>query len=277
LSSGEILLLFLFAIPFAVMVLLWYANVFSWAKLLPRPLYLCLACLPVFLALPIVAVLKTLASWDVVTSGAYITFYTFFGMFWVMTTNGVFFRFYNISTRDDAIERRNPAAFIAVAGGMLASDAIYCGANVGDGPGWWCVLVAGGLGMLTWHVLTKILFRLTSADERITVDRNAGCALRYAGYMIACGILLARASAGDWHSFAATVVEFADGWPALAVTALAVVLERAFLNQERESTFRSRSIPRSLLFGALFIAAALAYVLTFPPGRGMFEKYAEGL
>ncbi|MDZ4199651.1 MAG: hypothetical protein U1E27_10260, partial [Kiritimatiellia bacterium] len=50
---------------------------------------------------------------------------------------------------------------------------------------------------------------------------------RWAGFLLGAGLLLGRASAGDWTSVDATFVEFfRDGWPVLVLLALAVVAER---------------------------------------------------
>ena len=49
----------------------------------------------------------------------------------------------------------NKAAVFPAAGGFVGVTLIYAGANTGDGPGWWVVLFAAGLGLITWLGLVK--------------------------------------------------------------------------------------------------------------------------
>jgi len=51
--------------------------------------------------------------------------------------------------------------------------------------------------------------------------------LRLAGLLLAEGLILGRAIAGDWRSASATITDFAhDGWPAVILGLIAIVLER---------------------------------------------------
>lgn len=174
--------------------------------------------------LGIFVVLVTLASFDVRESPLYLTFYTVLGAGWLGLLR-VGFGWLGFSWRHDAVERGNPAAAIATVGGLVGLAACYAGANVGDGPGWWCVAFAGGLATAAWFGILAAFQQVTDAAESITVERDVAAALRQAGLAVAVGLLCGRGAAGDWTSGERTVVEFASAWPALAIAALAALLE----------------------------------------------------
>jgi len=171
---------------------------------------------------------------------------------------------FDLSWIDDALNLNNNAALIAVAGGFLGLAFIYSGANVGDGPGWWCVVFTGVLGLTVWIVLGRIINKFTQVFERITVERDIGCGIRFGSYLLASGIILARACAGDWTSFLMTVVEFMDGWPVLALAGLLILVERYFINRA-ESDENNNSFFDSTLWGVVFILIAIAVVFLLPP------------
>lgn len=177
--------------------------------------------LPIASFFIILFTLKVLASFDVVNDFIYIIFYILLGYSWTFLGLLFVFRFFDISWVDDVLNLNNKAALYTVSGAFLGIVLIYSGANIGDGPGWWCVIFAGGLGIITWFLLGRLVHSVTDVFERITVDRDINCGFRTGAYLLASGIILARASAGDWTSFSSTVVEFLVGWPVLLLTALA--------------------------------------------------------
>lgn len=227
------------------------------------------SCLPLAALIMIIYTLKVLASFDVINDIPYIFFYIVFGFAWIYA--GLFFVFslFDLSWRDDAIQNHNPASVAAIIGGFLGITCIYCGANVGDGPGWWCVLLAGGLGMMAWYLLGGLASQLTGVLERITIDRDLGCGIRFGAYLLASGILLGRASAGDWTSFAATIIEFKDGWPVLLLFLLMVLVDKFYIYR---SGLKDTSIDGDLqpvlpavICGIIFIAFAVIAIIMLPP------------
>jgi uncharacterized membrane protein YjfL (UPF0719 family) len=209
-------------------------------------------------------VLKTIASFDVRESPLYLGFYMLFGAGWL----GLFrvgLGWLGFSWRDDAVERGNPAAGIATVGGLIGLTACYAGANVGDGPGWWCVLVAGGLGTAAWYAVLAAFQRVTDAAESITVERDVAAALRHAGVAIAVGLLCGRGAAGDWTSAEQTFNEFASAWPALVIAGIAAAVEFVF----RPDASRRYRPPAwagvSALLAVVYILFAVAALLALPP------------
>lgn len=227
-----------------------------------------LASLPLIAFAMILYTLLHYASFDVMGDFIYIVLYMVLGYAWLYFGLYLMAYFWDLSWMDDAMTLGNKAAVYAVAGGFLATLLIYAGANIGDGPGWWCVVVAAGLGQGAMVLLGLVMDRITGVFERITVERDKGCGIRFGLYLLACGIILGRASAGDWTSLAMTVIEFLVGWPALLLTGVAVLVENHYRAQaELAGDFGEpgQNMAGSMVWGLLYVAIAVASVLLLPP------------
>lgn len=244
----------------------WYGKLPSYGPVKrDKAVKLVLGLLPVISFFIIVYTLRVLASFDVVNDFVYILFYIVLGYAWVFLGMRWTFRFFDISWIDDVLHLNNKAALITVAGAFLGLVAIYSGANIGDGPGWWCVIFAGGLGLVSWFLLGRLVNSFAQVFERITVDRDIYCGIRTGAYLLASGIILARASAGDWTSFSQTIAEFLVGWPVLPLTAMAVVVERYYVRRAKTSeSLNDTYLFGSLYWAAAYIAVAAVSVLIFP-------------
>src|SRR5512133_1180330 len=119
---------------------LWYAAVLQVrACSAARPRRGLLALMPLVCGISLLAVLRTLASADVVDAPPYLFMYTAMGMAWV-TVFGRATSLLGLGYRFDVLERNNGAAAIVVAAALLSLTACFAGGNVGDGPGWWVVV-----------------------------------------------------------------------------------------------------------------------------------------
>jgi len=221
-----------------------------------------------------------LASFDVVGDALYTAFYVAIGFAWIYMGLTAMSLFFDISWIDDALNLSNNAALAAVAGGFIGITLIYAGANIGDGPGWWCVIFAGGLGLVSWILLGIIINIVTKAFYNITVGRDFNCGIRTGSYFLASGIILARACAGDWTSFSMTVIEFSDGWPVLVLTALMIAVEIFLINhidsfKPRYNSYSKSEIKAgandsnllsvSIIAGIIYIILAIVSVILLPP------------
>jgi hypothetical protein len=170
------------------------------------------------------AVLLTLSSFDVRQSPLYIGFYLVIGAAWLAPA-GTFFSVLGFSWKDDVVANKNMAATIVFCAVLAGQTATYSGANIGDGPGWWCVFVAGGLALGSWLLLWLIIQLIANVADQITVERDLLCGIRFGTYLVASGIIFGRGAAGDWTSFEATVREFGIVWPVLIPALITAVLE----------------------------------------------------
>ena len=113
-----------------------------------------------------------------------------------------------ISYRDDVLERSNVAAGFAFGGSLLGHLFCYSGGNIGDGPGWWvvvaCGLIASAILLISWLILNWV----AQLADRITIDRDAACGIRVAGFFCGAGIILGTGVAGDWVSLRGTITDF---------------------------------------------------------------------
>lgn len=211
-----------------------------------------LACLAV-----LVAVLVLFASFDVRADAFYILFYAVMGAAWVGLAMKVA-PYLGVSARDDVIERGNRAALFPVLGVLLGLTLCFAGGNIGDGPGWWVVVFCALLSTGTLFGLWWILELTVAPSEAITVDRDPASGVRLGALLAAIGIILGRAVAGDWHSFDATVRDFAvAGWPAGAIALLAIGIEWAFAPTAETP---ARSALTGLPPAVLYLGTAIAWV-----------------
>lgn len=136
----------------------WYAALSNYKSLnRKRPGLFLLSIVPLIALAGVFYVLRTLASFDVREDICYLWFYMVFGAAWIVMGRGLLFYLFDISWLDDAVERRNLAAVYTISGGIIGLSAFYAGANIGDGPGWWCVAFAGGLAAIAWFGLFFII------------------------------------------------------------------------------------------------------------------------
>lgn len=262
---SEMLVLTVSIIFSAKFLLQWYRTLYSaWPPGRGKAARIVMGLLPVFSFAVILYTLMALASFDVVSDTLYIFFYIVLGYACIGGSMRIITALFDISWVDDVVNLDNKAAMFVVTGAFLGFAAVYAGSNVGDGPGWWCVVFAGGLGLLVWVGLALICNTFAGVFERITVGRDVNCGIRFGCYLLAAGIILARASAGDWTSFYMTVVEFADGWPLIFLTVIMIAVERYFNAKFDEEHTASGLAAGSVFFGAFYVILAAASVMLLP-------------
>ena len=221
-----------------------------------------------------------LASFDVVGDMFWTLYYVVMGYAWIYACLIIMSLCFDLSWIDDGLNCGNLAAAAAIAGGVTGVTIIYSGANIGDGPGWWCVLFAGALGTAAWVILGGVVNIAAKIFGQITVGRDFNCGVRTGCYFLAGGIILARASAGDWTSFKATAIEFMDGWPVLILTIAAIAAElycdSKINTQPRYHSYSksgaaaaeaatNNTLKISIIIGVIFILFAVLSVILLPP------------
>jgi hypothetical protein len=171
-------------------------------------------------------ILRTLASHDVRDDPRYLAMYVAFGAAWVAVSM-LLMPVMGLDVRDDVHERGNPAAAYAAAGALVGITFAFAGGNIGDGPGWWVVLISSGLATAGLYLLWAVLEQFAHVSEHVTVERDPAAGVRLAGFLVACGLILGRAAAGDWVSASATLSDFTRvGSPAVGLLAIGIPLER---------------------------------------------------
>ncbi|MDR3459142.1 MAG: hypothetical protein P4N60_17035 [Verrucomicrobiae bacterium] len=163
-------------------------------------------------------------------------FLTFIGAVWMFFANTCM-AWLGINWQDDVLERKNPAALATLTGGSAAVAIMYAGGNLGEGPSYWENIFSAALATGSWFGLWLILELGGRICFSIAEERDFASGLRFGGWLLACGLILGRAVAGDWHSITATLSDFGhDGWMA-AVLLLVALLMEPLLRPSRQRPF----------------------------------------
>jgi hypothetical protein len=252
-GTCEIFILF-FAVPFAMYV--WgryYIYLFSVNPMVSNRFDLTLMKVtPLLCAVGLWWVIWTLGDPFVRGDVFYVFFYWAWGVSWVGLASW-FFPLLGFSLRDDGVERRNTAATIALCGAFIGLTAAFAGGNIGEGPGWWvvliCVLYSTGSFLLAWFVLEFF----TQISETITIERNVDAGVRLAALLIMMGILLGRSVSGNWIDMDDFVASFVlRAWFVIPLVIIGIAIEWA----ARPSVKRPH--PAGLIYSLLPTAAYLA-------------------
>jgi len=175
---------------------------------------------------------------------------------WILLATKLF-AWLGLSFRDDVIERKNTAALVGLCGAVMSVAVVYAGGSFGEGPSYLNNLFAVGLattGLFLFWILLEIAGKTSIS---IAEERDLASGIRLCGFLLAIGLVLGRAVAGDWHSASATIHDFViDGWPAIVIFIAALANDR-FLRPSRRRPFPSwpsSGLVPALMFPALAVA-----------------------
>ena len=110
--------------------------------------------------------------------------------------------------RDARQLRDIPSGSISASVGKPAGDC-FAGGNVGDGPGWWVVVFCAALSTGALFLLWGALQAATDLADSIVIERDGASAVRLAGFLVACGLVLGR-SACFFQPFCDPLFEYYD-------------------------------------------------------------------
>jgi len=194
---------------------------------------------------------------DVRSSSLYLVFYLSLGCAWVgLATRWL--PYLGVSIRDDVVERRNPAAAMAIVGMMFGLTFAFAGGNVGNGPGWWCVVICAGLATASLGATWLALHVVAGVPETLTVDRDVATGVRVGVLVALLGMVFGRAAAGDWVSVGDTVWTFSSlAWPGFVIAAVAAPIEltlRPTAERPRRSVLTAGLGPAALYTVGAFVA-----------------------
>ena len=221
-------------------------------------------------AASLIMVAFTLHLWgaaEVRANASDVFFLTFVGAVWLVLATKLF-SWLGLSFRDDAVERRNIAVLTALCGAVPAVALTYIGGSLGEGPSYWNNVFSASLGTVGLLGVWLLLELGAKVSVSIAEERDFASGLRMCGFLLAIGLVLGRAAAGDWHSESATVRDFIrDGWPATILWVIALVIER-LLRPSRRRPFPAW--PSCGLLPALFyLALAAAWLWHLGAWEGM--------
>ncbi len=225
-------------------------------------------CLAALLLAPLAAlaflwsVLASSAAVEVRTDARYQFLFVAMGSTWVFLLPRML-AFIGVSYRDDALERRNASAAIAIAGTVVGLVLLFAGSNMGEGPSIWNTVATALAGTAALFGVIFVLARSTSLGESIAVERDKPTGVRFAGWIAASGIVLGRAAAGNWVSTEQMLTDLvALGWPVVILLSVAIALERAL--RPRASNPRPSLLAAGVLPAVAYLALSLVYVAVLP-------------
>jgi len=188
------------------------------------------------------------------------------GLVWTMASI-LMPNLFGISARDDAIERRNPAARLVLLSSILANGLIYAGGNIGGGPSISNNIFSAALGAILFFSIWFGLEFFGQISVSISEERDFASGIRIAGFFMAIALILARAVAGDWHSVSLTIRDFFhDAWFAFGLFAIAIPVER-FARPSAQNPFPNR-VSHGLLPAALYVVASVWWLARLGPWEG---------
>jgi hypothetical protein len=198
-------------------------------------------------------VLRTLAASDVRSRPAYVLFYLGLGLgVSAVALKGI--GLFGVRPADIS-QRGNLAAATFVLLATIAAAFAYAGANIGEGPGFHVVLFCTVLSYGALLAIMSLHAAFGHTAYHVLVEHDIGTALRAGGMLIACGICLGRAVAGDWTGSQAAVADFVrHGWPAAALCGVDLAVARIAFKQP------DRAVAGAAL-AIVYIGLAVAYVV----------------
>jgi len=206
--------------------ILWYQPIIKlWPRNRNKRTKIILGILPVIF--PILFIfMQFFTAFSGKTGNLYnIIFYIILGYAWILTGFILTTLCFDLHWTDDVLHLNNKAVLPVIIGEFFAIVFIYTGANAGNTSGWQAVLFSGSLGLTSWLILGWIIHLFTGIFERITIERDIGCGIRFCAYLLLCGAILGYACSGDWISFSMTINKFTAGWSVLPLTALFITAE----------------------------------------------------
>lgn len=240
----------------------WYGRGLgvSWFHAPRAPRALLLVVPPIALA-GLWRALVTEAAIDVRTDVRYQFLFVAMGSIWVLLLPRVL-SLIGVSYRDDALERRNVSAAIAIAGTTLGLGMVFTGSNMGEGPSIWNTVETAMVATTMLFGAVFVLALATAVGDTIAIERDVAAGVRFAGWIAASSMVLAAAAAGDWAGEDAMVADLVSGgWPAAVLLVVAIGLELAF--RPRVSAPRPSVIATGIVPATLYVAVSLAYVARF--------------
>ncbi|HEX4997550.1 MAG TPA: hypothetical protein VFY29_04965 [Terriglobia bacterium] len=192
------------------------------------------------------------------------------GAFWIFGASETF-GVMGVSAGADAMRGRNPAAAIAVSGGIAGVALAYAGSNIGNGPTIWTTLVPAFTAATTLLVLWFFLEGIGGEWEAITLDKDIAAGIRLAAFLISAGSILGRAMAGDWIDWDQTFLDFVKfGWPAALLVPAMIWMNSRFAptpDTLRPGLFRCGVMPALVMLGlAAFYVVSLGMPVVAPAG-----------
>jgi hypothetical protein len=210
-------------------------------------------------------VLASAAAVEVRTDVRYQILFVAMGTIWAFVLPRAL-AFVGVSYSQDALERRNPSAAVAIAGAVVGLVLLFTGSNMGEGPSIWNTVATALAATAALASVVLALALGASLGDSIAVERDLATGVRLAGLLAGCGIVLGRAAAGNWVSAQAMITDLAAlGWPVVVLLAAAIALEQVL--RPRVANPSPPVVAAGVLPAAAYVTLSLLYVAVLPGWR----------
>src|SRR5215472_5345831 len=121
------------------------------------------------------------------SNGGEVVLLTFIGAVWLFVATRLF-SWFGLSLRDDAVERKNRAVFVALCGALLAVALTYIGGNLGEGPSYWNNFYSAGLATGALLGLWLVLEIAANVSISVAEERDLASGVSLCGLLLAMGL-----------------------------------------------------------------------------------------
>jgi len=167
-----------------------------------------------------------------------VAFLSVLGVLWLWIANWIY-PWLGLSIREDAWERKNPAASMALGCAMVATAITFAAGNLGEGPSYWENVFSSGLSTAGLFILWATFELGGRVSVSVAEERNFASGVRFGGLLLAWSLVLGRAVTGDWHSCKETTNDFIrEAWSAAFIWLFALMIE-LFVRPSRLRPFPS--------------------------------------
>ena len=265
-DADETLVLLASCLLTAVVGTRWYASLL---RRLLRPLHsswaarLLLITLPFVLLIALFVTLAKGAAREVREDGQYLVLFLALGASWLIGLAWAL-GWLGIHVRDDALERNNVAAAVAVSGALSGGMIVYGGANLGEGATIWMTIGPALLGTVSISSLWAVHQMLSGATDAIVLDRDLASGIRFAGMTLSTGLVVGRSLVGDYVSDVETVRDLlVQSLPAVPLVALSIVIQLKL--RPTAARPKPNAVTRGLLPALGYLALAVFALFWFGP------------
>jgi len=193
-----------------------------------------LAVAPLICLALLLPVLLHLTAHEVKEDHAYVVMFMLAGCVWLWLSVAMAAAL-GISFRDDAIERRNYPAAVAICGAMLGVTCVYAGANIGEGATVWMTFAPAAMATVAWVANWLMLEWMCGIDDAVAIERDMPSAVRLAVFLAVSGAILGWAVAGDFESAEGTVRDLAwRGWPVVPLAMVLAIVQSYAVRRRQE-------------------------------------------
>jgi len=222
------------SILFFLFIKRWYQPIIKlWPPSRNKKTKIILGCLPIIFFIVIILVQTLLIVSDAAFGYFNILFYIVLGYSYMFLGFLLTSLVFDLHWTEDALYLNNKASLFLISGEFFVIAIIYVGAIAGHNNNFRNVLIVCLSGIVAWIILGLAIHLCTGIFEKINIERDIRCGIRFFFYLLFSGILLGYACSGN-KSFSLNITDLSISWLVLPLTALYIIIELIIIKLERK-------------------------------------------